>query len=118
MCASRALGAERWSAMYLVVSEWEPMPGKEEQFKQAGMATGARLRDEPGVEFMHAFQNDDGKVVTVVGYSDEATYRRLIDDPNGVFAREHERNRVEEYGRWLGSKRGEAIDVRQAGLRA
>ncbi len=96
--------------MYMVVSEWQPLPGKEEQFRQAGMATGSRLRQEPGVVMMEVFESGD-KVIAVVGYEDEATYHRLIDDPNGVFAREHERNRVEDLGKWIRSDRGETIPI-------
>jgi quinol monooxygenase YgiN len=94
--------------MYLVISEWEPLPGKEAEFERAGSAVAAVLRRQPGVLLLEMFRSGS-KHVAVHGYQDEATYHALVDDPNGAFARAQVSHRVEGVARWLGSQGGETL---------
>ncbi len=103
--------------MYLVVSEWEPLSGHEKEFEEAGMKTGNFLKQQPGVEFLEVFRSGN-KTVAVHGYRDEATYRAIVQDPNGPFAQQHAANRAEEHGRFLGSQKGETITRREERLAA
>ena len=43
--------------MYLVVSYWEPLPGREAEFEKNGPQVGAMLRQQPGVVFMEGFKS-------------------------------------------------------------
>jgi len=94
--------------MYLVVSEWEAKPGKEAEFEQAGEAVAARLQEQPGVVLFERFKSGD-RYISIHGYEDEATYRKLIDDPGGVFTQAATEQRLEEFGSWVRSERGKAI---------
>ena len=94
--------------MYLVVSRWEAAPGREAEFERLGLEVAALLRRQPGVRLLEEFKSDN-TYVSVHGYEDEATYRALINDPDGVFARAVAERRLEELGRWLGSERGETF---------
>ena len=96
--------------MYLVVSVWEVLPGKADAFRENGMKVGSLLKQQPGVKLLEVFQSGD-KFISVHGYADEATYQRLVQDPNGPFAKAMAESRVEEYARWLSSERGETIPI-------
>jgi hypothetical protein len=94
--------------MYMVVSRWEALPGQEENFIREGSQVAAELRRTPGVLMVEIIESN-GQYVSVHGYEDEATYQRVVQDPNGPYEREHSARKVESYGRWLGSERGETI---------
>jgi hypothetical protein len=96
--------------MYLVVSVWEPLPGKADAFREHGMKVGSLLKKQPGVKLLEVFETGN-KVVSVHGYADEATYQRLVQDPNGPFAKAIAESRAEEYGRWISSERGETVPI-------
>ena len=96
--------------MYLVVSRWKANPGKETQFEENGAKVGALLRKLPGVVMVEEFA-DEGQYVSVHGYKDESTYRKLIDDPNGQFNQALKQYKVEEYGKWISSERGTTIKL-------
>ncbi len=95
--------------MYMVVSRWEVMPGKEEEFERIGKSMRGMLRSQPGVHNVSGIRDGNG-VVAVVTYTDEAAYQRIVKDPNGPFetaAREHD---MESIGRWVSSERGEVLE--------
>lgn len=94
--------------MYLVVSYWEPVAGREAEFDRIGPEVARLLRSQPGVEIVQVFKSD-GKHVAVHGYRDEATYHAIIDDPVGPFARAVNDLRMEDVARWLGSEKGETF---------
>ena len=98
--------------MYLVVSHWEALPGKEAEFEETGKKVAALLRRQPGVVLLEMFQSGD-KYISVHGYQDEATYQKLVNDPNGTFAQAMAAHPVEELGRWISSERGETVDYGQ-----
>lgn len=94
--------------MYLVVSKWQALQGKEEEFDELGKKMRNLLRSQPGVVMVEAFKCD-GYIVVIAGYENEEVYNNVVNDPNGPFeaaAREHN---LEEIARWLGSERGETI---------
>ena len=95
--------------MYIVVSEWETFPGKEADFDRIGREVARILRRQPGVEMLEIF-NSGAKKMSVHGYKDEATYRALVQDPNGLFARTVAEYKLEETARWVRSESGETID--------
>lgn len=96
--------------MYLVISAWEPLPGKEQPFMELGNRIGAMLKRQPGVLLLEVFLSG-GKAMSVHGYADEATYRRLVDDPDGPFARAVADSNLETVARWLYSERGETVPL-------
>lgn len=93
----------------MVVSRWKARPGHEDEFEQIGRNTRDKLAGIQGVELMEAFDAGDYKVV-VHGYTDEATYRKLVDDPNGAVAQAMKDADVEGAGEWMGSDRGETLE--------
>ncbi|HEY3411995.1 MAG TPA: hypothetical protein VGM51_02950 [Armatimonadota bacterium] len=94
--------------MYLVISHWEPLPGRDMDFERTGPKVREALRSTPGVEFMEAIKSD-GKYTAVHGYKDEATYHAVVDDPNGPFSKALADSHLEDVARWVGSERGETI---------
>lgn len=95
--------------MYMVVSYWEPLPGKEADAQLRSGGVAETLRRQPGVEFLERFQSEDGKYIAVVVYRDEETYHRLIDDPDGEFVRAAAASGIEQTARWVRSERGETL---------
>ncbi len=96
--------------MYLVVSYWEAVPGREADFDRLGPQVGAVLRQQPGVMLVEVFKSG-GKHVAVHGYQDEATYHAIVDNPDGAFVRAVTETHIEEAGRWLGSESGETLPI-------
>ena len=94
--------------MYLVVSRWEALPGRAEDFERVGPDVRAVLRAQPGTVLVESFPND-GQYVVVHGYQDEAAYHAVVDDPNGPFCQALARHKLEEMGRWVSSERGETF---------
>ena len=97
--------------MYLVVSYWQPFAGKESQFEEAGMRIGSVLRKQPGVLLLEEFKSDE-KYVSVHGYRDEKTYRKLIDDPSSEFNKALKQHKIDDIAEWVSSERGETVPIK------
>lgn len=95
--------------MFLIVSQWEAKPGKEADFERVRVKTAAAFRKQPGVEMVHSFKSGK-KLIAIHGYKDEATYRKLVDDPQGTFAKISAEHGIDEFGTWISSERGEATE--------
>lgn len=96
--------------MFIVLSRWEALPGHETEWHEMSQDIGATLRAVPGVEFLHRFENDEGQLVVMMGYSDEATYHALVDDSNGAVVRAMADSNIESVARWISSERGVSVD--------
>jgi hypothetical protein len=96
--------------MYLVVSQWEAIPGHEEQMEKIGHSMRELLAAQKGVDLLKTFQAEDGKTVVILGYADRATYDNIINNPDGPFIRGLQEYHLEDHARWISSQRGEAID--------
>ena len=96
--------------MYMVVSKWEIIPGKEDVVEREGRQMREYLRSLDGVEFVETFRAEDGSGIAVLGYRDEDTYRRIIQDPEGPFEKRARELRLEDNMRWVWSERGETVD--------
>ncbi len=95
--------------MYIVVSRWEPVAGKEEEFEAKGKTMRNMLRSQPGIKMIEGFRSEDGGAVAIVGYESKDAYERIINDPDGPFATAAEAQKIEETARWVRSERGEAM---------
>lgn len=95
--------------MYMVVSKWGIVAGQEAEMATRGRAVRDVLRHQPGVQFVYEFTNEDGVLVAVVGYDNEASYKSVVHDPNGAFMNSVRESGIEEFGVWVGSERGVAI---------
>jgi hypothetical protein len=95
--------------MYLVVSVWEALPEKAEQFEAASAPVRDLLRQQPGVVMVEAFKSGD-HYVAVHGYADEAAYHRTVTYADGPFVKLIEEKRLEDYGRWVSSEKGQTIE--------
>lgn len=95
--------------MYLVISRWEIIPGKEAEFEEKGRAVRGIMRSTPGVAFTQGLRNENG-VVAVIGYDSKEDYDRIVNDENGPFNRAIAEYRLEDSGRWISSERGESIE--------
>ncbi|HRI43642.1 MAG TPA: hypothetical protein PLL78_01390 [Fimbriimonadaceae bacterium] len=96
--------------MFIVVSRWAVPSQHLEAIDHAGKQVREVLRKQPGVLDVRGFRNEEGVFVAVVSYADEATYRRVIDDPQGAFVRALEESGLTQHAVWIGSERGEAQD--------
>jgi quinol monooxygenase YgiN len=96
--------------MYIVVSRWAVMPEHSSAAEEGGRKVRDVLRAQPGVLDVRGFRNEDGVFVAVISYADEAAYRRVIDDPQGAFARALEDSGLTRHAVWIGSERGESQD--------
>lgn len=94
--------------MYMVVSKWQALPGKEAEFEQSGPKAREALKSQPGVEFVEAIKAD-GHYTVVHAYADEAAYHRIVDSPDSAFSQALKANNVESLAQWVGSERGETL---------
>jgi len=92
--------------MYLVVSQWEALPGHEEEFERVGLEVGDILGSLPGVEFLKSFQAESGRIVAVHGYTNEATYNDIVNNPESPFIKAIQDKQLESHGKWISSERG------------
>src|SRR4051812_39653759 len=95
--------------MYMVVSRWEVLPGREQDFEERGRAVRQVLRSTPGVQFSEGFRTEDGGVVAVIGYESRDAYDRIVNDEKGPFQRALAAHHLEECSRWVSSERGESM---------
>jgi len=91
--------------MYLVISHWEVVPGREAEFERDGKKVRDVLRSQPGATMITHFKSNE-KFVVVHGYEDEAAYNRIVNDPNGPFVKALAETNLESSARWLGSEKG------------
>lgn len=96
--------------MYIVISKWEPLSGREEDWKSIAESVRTKIDDVKGVEFAHRFVNEHGQMVVAMGYTDEATYNSLVNDPNGEMAKLVADANIESVARWVSSERGASFD--------
>jgi len=95
--------------MYLVVSNWEPLPGKEDAFREIGTQVRHALAALPGVVMIEGFKSDSGKYIAVHAYQDEDTYKAIVQDPNGPFTKALAKFELETTARWVSSERGPSL---------
>lgn len=94
--------------MFLVVSKWEVLPGKDAEFESASKKMRELLRSWPGVRFVEGLRNENG-AIAVVGYDDEETHRRLVLEPGGPFEKHAAELNLQNSARWVWSERGTAV---------
>jgi len=95
--------------MYIVVSHWRPIAGKDSEFEAAGRQARAFMDGLDGVDMIQAFRSGD-EIVVVHAYRDMEAYSRIVDSEDGPFALKMAELNIEQYGEWLGSERGDTID--------
>ena len=100
--------------MYIVVSKWAFKPQDEQKFRETGLKMRDIMRNTPGVEYVQAFKADEGHSIAIVGYTDEASYKKIMAE-GGPFETAAKQQGIEGIGTWEWSERGEAID-REAAL--
>ncbi|HVT13637.1 MAG TPA: hypothetical protein VHE55_15335 [Fimbriimonadaceae bacterium] len=94
--------------MYYVVSRWEPLPGKSEEFENKARKLRGIMKSQSGVSFLEGFRTEDGGEVAIVGYNSRADYDRIVNNPNGPFASAVAAEDLDSIARWVWSERGEA----------
>jgi heme-degrading monooxygenase HmoA len=95
--------------MYIVISQWKPKPGREDEFKAIGQKMRGILRSTPGVQMIEGFEGPEC-FYAVHAYDDEAAYNRIIQDPNGPFNQAASEHAIEDVADWLGSVKGASLD--------
>ncbi len=95
--------------MYIVASTWEIIGGQKDEAERRGLAMRKILKEQPGVELMEHFPATDSEVMVIIGYRDEPTYQRLINDPNVPFQKGLNDLKLEETMTWKQSWRGESV---------
>lgn len=95
--------------MYMVISRWRPKPGREADFETVAHRMRDMMRGVPGVTFMNGIKGSDCHYAVHV-YEDEATYNRIVQDPNGPFHKGAKENGIEDIAEWIGSEKGDTLD--------
>ena len=96
--------------MYIVVSEWEVVPGHDSEFRQISSQMRAAMRATAGVHEVLSFEDESERKFAVVVYDDRAAYDRIVNDPNGPFAKAAAEKGIDQHARWVGSFRGDTLD--------
>ncbi len=96
--------------MFIVISKWRPLPGKENEFSEIGAKMRSRMRNFPGVKFVHGLKNEEDQPIAIVGYESKEAWDSIVNDPNGPFALAAQEHNIEEIAEWISSDRGESID--------
>jgi hypothetical protein len=96
--------------MYMVVSRWEYLPGMKEEFERRGPAVRETIRSQPGVKFAEGFRTEDDGIFAVIAYNSKGDYDRIVNDPDGPFAKALAESKLEDCARWVSSERGETMD--------
>jgi hypothetical protein len=94
--------------MYIVISRWSAKPGNEALVTEQGVEARARMRAIPGVKMIEGIE-DQGEHVVFHAYDDQATYDRIVNDPDGPFSKLMADMDFEAIANWNGSWRGEAL---------
>ncbi|HJP84166.1 MAG TPA: hypothetical protein VJ835_11760 [Fimbriimonadaceae bacterium] len=97
--------------MYMVISKWEFDPASEGVVKDKARRMMQQIRAWDGVESAFNVRTSPGSVLAVIGYRDEATYQRLIQDPNGPFEKAAQESGIEQEAQWKWSERGEVEEA-------
>jgi hypothetical protein len=95
--------------MYMVISRWRPNPGSEDEMLKRAIGPRETLRAQPGVLFVYAMLHGD-EVFVCHGYSNETMYKKVVEDPEGAFARSLAQSGLEQVCEWVESWRGESLD--------
>ena len=95
--------------MYIVASTWEVLDGKLDEFVANGNRMRKILMAHPGIESIQHFSSGEDEVMVIVGYSDEDSYNRLINDPEGPFVKGLKDIDLEKTARWKQSWRGNSL---------
>ncbi len=95
--------------MFGVVARWEFDPKNEAELVSVSEVLMKDLRSWPGVVSAIDIKVAPGAILSVITYQDEATYKALIQDPNGPFEKAAKEHDIERIARWVWSERGEVI---------
>lgn len=68
------------------------------------------IRQQDGVQSVHAIPTEDDGVMAMIAYRDEATYRGLIGGPDSPFEQKAKELQMEDFGEWQWSERGQTVD--------
>lgn len=68
--------------------------------------TRSRIAAVPGVDLIQGFISESGEAIAIIGYTDEATYNRLVNEPGGAVAQAMADTNIESVGQWISSDRG------------
>jgi hypothetical protein len=93
--------------MYMVISKWEYDPSHERDVRASAAKMMSTIGEWPEVESAYNVRVAANSVLAVITYRDEASYNRLIQDPEGPFAKAAAEHGIEDHAKWLWSERGE-----------
>ncbi len=93
--------------MFMVISKWEYDKTHENEVRESAAKMMTAFDGWDGVEFSYNVRTGENTVCAVIAYRDEATYQKLVNDPNGPFAKAAAEHGIENHARWLWSERGE-----------
>ncbi|HEY3332058.1 MAG TPA: hypothetical protein VGK19_18650 [Capsulimonadaceae bacterium] len=94
--------------MFIVVSHWEPLPGKENEIDALSAKVRESLRLQPGVQLVEAFSHEGGHVVVVI-YRDREVYERIVAEAESPFEYIVTQTGFDKVARYVGAEAGEAF---------
>ena len=95
--------------MFMVISKWEWDAAHDAEVRESARRMMADINGWDGVEFANNVKAGDNYVLSVIAYTDEAAYQRLINAPGGPFEKAAAEHDMEKYARWVWSERGEVV---------
>lgn len=93
--------------MYVVVSKWQYEMENEASVREGAAKMMQTINGWPEVQFAYNVRTSPDSVLAIIGYSDEASYHRLVQDPNSPFEKAAAEYGIENNAKWLWSERGE-----------
>jgi hypothetical protein len=93
--------------MFVVVSKWEYLPSMEDEVRASARKMMETINAWPEVEFSYNVRTGENTICAIIAYRDEPSYQRLIQDPDGPFAKAAAEHGIENHAKWLWSERGE-----------
>lgn len=95
--------------MFMVVSKWQPKPGKEQEFMEKGRAARNEMRQVPGVSLVASFMGENGPIA-VIGYDSKEAYDRIVNTPGGPFEQIAQKHDLASTADWVWSERGDCLE--------
>ena len=96
--------------MFVVISKWEFDAAHESEVAASGEKMMAAISSWPAVASAFNVRIGDSHMISVIEYTDQASYERLVQDPNSPFEKAAAEHGIEQHARWLWSERGEKVE--------
>lgn len=95
--------------MYAVISRWEVAVANRAEFTTRALAIGEAARAIPGAVDIRGFYSEEGVAVIIMYFESVRAYESLYASMENPFAKAIEEQRLDQYGKWINSERGDLM---------